>query len=63
MEGFGKFFCTSVAKLIRKHYQRGRLPTKEEKEEDDKEHEEFLRREMKKMRSTLKKGGVEGEGF
>jgi hypothetical protein len=32
MEGFGKFFCTSVSKLVRAHYRRGRLATVEERE-------------------------------
>lgn len=29
LEGFGRFFCNSVANLVRKHYRRGRLPTRE----------------------------------
>ena len=29
MQGFGKFFCTAVAKLVRKHYKRGRMPTEQ----------------------------------
>jgi hypothetical protein len=61
MEGFGKFFCTSVGKLVRAHYQRGRLPTAEEKEILDREHENFLRHEMKKFMNNNGKVGVKTE--
>lgn len=31
LEGFGKFFCGAVAKIVKLHYQRGRQPTETEK--------------------------------
>jgi hypothetical protein len=43
LEGFGNFFINRVAKLMKKHYLRGRAPTEEEMEEDDKDHLDGIR--------------------
>lgn len=43
LEGFGNFFIGRVAKLIKNHYLRGRMPTQQEMEEDDRDHLQGIR--------------------
>lgn len=48
LQGFGDFFINQAAKRIQKHYKRGRLPTPQQIEQDDKEHFEALQANRRK---------------
>ena len=53
LEGFGDFFINRVSKIIKKHYTRGRMPTPEEMDEDDREHLEEIRDKTKESRFKM----------
>lgn len=50
LEGFGNFFINRVGKLVKKHYLRGRMPTQDEMDEDDRDHLEGIRENMRKLK-------------